>query len=49
MHVVMMLDRIAAGMPRVRAEDRDQPRDDSADQRQKDDCLDLRRVNPSSD
>ena len=38
--VVMMLDRIAAGMPRMGAEYRDQAREYRADQRQKDDCLD---------
>jgi hypothetical protein len=31
------------------AENSDQPGDYSADQRQKHDCLDHRRVNPSSD
>jgi hypothetical protein len=35
----MMLDRIAARITRMRAEDGDQPREYSADQRQKDDCL----------
>ena len=38
--VVMMLDGVAARIARMGAEYRDQPRKDSADQRQKDDCLD---------
>ena len=38
--VIMMLDGVAARIARMRAEYRDQPREDSADQRQKDDCLD---------
>src|SRR5690606_16677642 len=37
---VMMIDRIAAGIAPMRAEQRDQPGEDRADQRQKDDCLD---------
>ena len=45
MRVVMMLDRIAARIARMRAEDRDQAGENRADQRQKDDCLDhLQRV-----
>ena len=40
MRVVMMLDRVAARIARMRAEYRDQPGENSADQRQKDDCLD---------
>jgi len=36
----VMLDGIAARIARMRAKDRDQARDNSADQRQKDDCLD---------
>ena len=39
MRVVMMLDGIAARVARMRAEYRDQPRENRADQRQKDDCL----------
>jgi hypothetical protein len=39
MGVVMMLDLIAARIARMCAENRDQPCEDSADQRQKDDCL----------
>ena len=38
--IAVMLDRVAAGMPRMRAEDGDQAREYRADQRQKDDCLD---------
>jgi hypothetical protein len=40
MHLAMMLDGIAARVPRMRAENSDQPGDYSADQRQKHDCLD---------
>jgi hypothetical protein len=40
MRIVMMLDGIAARIARVRPEDRDQPRKDGADQRQKNNCLD---------
>ena len=47
--VVMMLDRVAARIARVRTEDGDQPRENGAQQRQKDDCLHHWRVNPSSD
>jgi len=47
--VVMMLDGVTARIARMRAEDRDQSRENRADQRQKDDCLDHPRVNPSSD
>ena len=50
--VVVMLDRVAARVARMRAEDRrSAPRENRADQRQKDDCLDHFRicVNPSSD
>src|SRR5947208_2905050 len=39
MRVVMMLDGIAARVARMRPEYRDQPRDNGAQQRQKDDCL----------
>ena len=39
MRVVMMLDGIAARIARMRAEDGDQPRENGAEQRQKDDCL----------
>ena len=37
--VVMMLNRIAAGIARMRPEDRDQAGQNGAQQRQKDDCL----------
>ncbi len=40
MRVVVMLDGIAARIARMRTKDRDQAREYSADQRQKDDCLD---------
>ena len=40
MAVVVMLDRIAARVARMRTEDSDQARENRADQRQKDDCLD---------
>ena len=39
MAVIAMLDRIAARMARMRAEDGDQAGQDRAQQRQKDDCL----------
>ncbi len=39
MRVVVMLDGIAARIARMRAENGDQPREDGAEQRQKDDCL----------
>jgi hypothetical protein len=42
--VIVMLDGIAAWIARMRAENRDQPGDDSANQRQKDDCLDHARA-----
>jgi hypothetical protein len=38
--VIVMLDRVAAGIARMRAKNRDQAGENSADQRQKDDCLD---------
>jgi len=38
--IVVMLDLVAAGVARMRANDRDGPRNDGADQRQKNDCLD---------
>ena len=40
MRIVMMLDLIPARIARMRAENRDQARENRADQRQKDDCLD---------
>ena len=40
MRVVVMLDLVTARVPRMRANDRDRARDESADQRQKNDCLD---------
>jgi hypothetical protein len=39
MRVIMMLDRVTARIARMRAKYGDQPRQNSADQRQKDDCL----------
>jgi len=39
MRAVMMLDGIARGVARMRAEDRDEARENGAQQRQKDDCL----------
>ena len=47
--VVMMLDGVAARIARMGAENRDQPGEKGADQRQKDDCLDHPRTSPSSD
>ena len=38
--MIVMLDRIAARVARMRTEDSDQARENRADQRQKDDCLD---------
>src|SRR4051812_43887495 len=38
--VIVMLDGIAAGIAGMRAKDRDQARENRADQGQKDDCLD---------
>ena len=38
--VIVMLDRVAARVARMRAEDSDQAGENRADQRQKDDCLD---------
>ena len=40
MRVIVMLDRIAARISRMRTEDSDQAGEYRADQRQKDDCLD---------
>ena len=40
MAVVVMLDLVAARVARMRANDRDGSRDNGADQRQKNDCLD---------
>jgi hypothetical protein len=39
MRVIVMLDLIADRIARMCAEDRDQARDNGADQRQEDDCL----------
>jgi len=47
--VMMMLDRIAARIARMRPEDRDQAGQNGAQQRQKDDCLNHSRFSPSSD
>jgi hypothetical protein len=44
MRVRVMLDGIAAWIARMRTKDGDQARDDRADQRQKDDCLDHTRA-----
>ena len=49
MGVAVMFDLVAARIARMRTEDGDQPRENRADQGQKDDCLDHWRVNPSSD
>jgi hypothetical protein len=49
MRVIVMLDRIAARIARMRAEYRYQAGEYRADQRQKDDCLNHPRFNPSSD
>ena len=49
MPVIVMLDRVAAGIAGMRAENRDQAGEDGAQQRQKDDCLNHGWVNPSSD
>jgi hypothetical protein len=40
MRIVVMLDRVATRVTRMRTEYGDQSRKDRADQRQKDDCLD---------
>ena len=40
MAVIVMLDGIAARVARMRPKDSAQPRENRADQRQKDDCLD---------
>ena len=47
--VVMMLNRIAARVARMRPEDRDQAGQNGAQQRQKDDCLNHSCFSPSSD
>ena len=47
--IIVMLDRVARGVAGMRAEQRDQAGQNSAQQRQKDDCLNHGRVNPSSD
>jgi hypothetical protein len=47
--VVVMLDGVAARIARMGTENRDQPGEKGADQRQKDDCLDHPRTSPSSD
>jgi hypothetical protein len=44
MRVIMMLDGIATRIAGMRPEYRDQPRKDSAQQRQKDDCLNHQRI-----
>ena len=38
--VIIVIDRIAAGIAPMRTDDRDQPGKHRADQRQKNDCLD---------
>jgi hypothetical protein len=40
MRIVMMFDLVATRMARMRANDRDGSRNDGADQRQKNNCLD---------
>jgi hypothetical protein len=40
MRAVVMLDLVAARVPRMGANDRDRSRNEGADQRQKNDCLD---------
>ena len=47
--VVVMLDGVPARIARMRAKDRDQPREDRAEQRQEDDGLIHAPLNPSSD
>ena len=47
--VVVMLDGVARRVAGMRAEQRDQAGQNGAQQRQKDDCLDHSRLNPSSD
>ena len=37
--IVVMLDGVPARIARMRSENRDQPREDGAEQRQKDNCL----------
>ena len=49
MPMVVMLDRVAAWIAGVRAEDRDQPRKYGAQQRQENNCLVHLRASPSSD
>jgi hypothetical protein len=47
--VVVVLDRIAARIARMRPEQRYQAGQNGAQQRQKDDCLNHSRFSPSSD
>ena len=50
MPVAVTLDGISARVARMRPENRDQPREDGAEQRQEDDCLiHASCPNPSSD
>jgi len=49
MCVGAVFNGIAARIARMRTEYRNQPGEDSADQRQEDDCLDHARASPSSD
>ena len=49
MAVVVVLDRIAARIARMRPEQRYQAGQNGAQQRQKDDCLNHSRFSPSSD
>jgi hypothetical protein len=47
--IAVMLDGVAARIARMRAEDRDQARENRADQRQEYDCLVHPLLSPSSD
>ena len=47
--IVVMLDRVAAGIAGMRADQRDQTRQNRAQQGQEYDCLDHRLISPSSD
>ncbi|MGY4419159.1 hypothetical protein ACVWY2_001584 [Bradyrhizobium sp. JR6.1] len=49
MRIVVMVDGVAARAARMRADQRDDPRENGSQQRQKYDCLYHRRISPSSD
>jgi hypothetical protein len=49
MRVAVVLDSVAGGTARMRADERDQAGQYGAQERQKDDCLDHNGVSPSSD